>query len=201
VSRFLPFAVQARLLSDKFAASTDWSRTTAYAPPGYYTGCIRVNLRGREPNGIVAPGAEYDEVLSRLEADLHALRDAETGAPVIERTVRTREAFGGDVHPALPDLIVFWGAHDRPLLRVRHPRVELTQSPHPFHRGSHHTTDGLLVAAGAAVRSAGRVSDINPLSLAPTLLNLLDVTPPAEMTGAPLSDWLVQSSALADAES
>jgi hypothetical protein len=60
VSRFLPFHVQARLLSEKFASSTDWSRTTAYAPPGYYTGCIRVNLRGREPNGIVAPGAEYD---------------------------------------------------------------------------------------------------------------------------------------------
>ena len=99
ISRFLPFDVQARLMSEKFASSTDWSRTTAYAPPGYYTGCIRVNLRGREPNGIVAPGAEYDALLSRLEEDLHALRDAETGAPVIARTVRTREAFGDDGAP------------------------------------------------------------------------------------------------------
>jgi predicted AlkP superfamily phosphohydrolase/phosphomutase len=199
VSKFLPFQVQARLLSEKFAASTDWSRTTVYAPPGYYTGCLRVNLRGREPNGIVSPGAEYDALLTRLEEDLHALRDAESGAPVIERTVRTRDAFGKkDVHPALPDLIVFWHEHDRPLLRVRHPRVELTQSPHAFHRGSHHTTEGLLVAAGAGVRSAGRGADISPLSLAPTLLTLLDVTPPDEMTGPPLHDWLVQSPALSD---
>ena len=198
VSRFLPFHVQARLLSEKFAASTDWSRTTAYAPPGYYTGCIRVNLRGREPNGIVSPGAEYDAVLARLEEDLRALRHPETGAPVIERTVRTREVFGGEVHPALPDLIVFWAEHDRPLLRVHHPRVELTQSPHAFHRGSHHTTEGMLVAAGPTVREQGRVTDVSPLALAPTLLTLLDVAPPSGMTGAPLRDWLMESPALAD---
>lgn len=198
VSRFLPFHVQARLLSEKFASSTDWSRTTAYAPPGYYTGCIRVNLRGREPNGIVAPGAEYDALLSRLEEDLHALRDAETGAPVVARTVRTREVFGDDPHPALPDLIVFWSEHDRPLRRVRHPRAELTQSPHAFNRGSHHTTEGLLVAAGAAVHAAGRLPDVSPLSLAPTMLTLLGVAPPVEMTGSPLHDWLTPSSAFAD---
>jgi len=198
VSRFLPFHVQARLLSEKFASSTDWSRTTAYAPPGYYTGCIRVNLRGREPNGIVAPGAEYDAVLTRLEEDLHALRDAETGAPVIAHTVRTRAVFGEDAHPALPDLTVFWNAHDRPLRHLRHPRAELTQSPHAFHRGSHHTTEGFLVAAGAAVRAAGRLPDVNPLSLAPTMLTLLDVAPFLDMTGAPLHDWLTSSATQAD---
>ncbi len=198
VSRFLPFHVQARLLSEKFAASTDWSRTTAYAPPGYYTGCVRVNLQGREPMGIVAPGVEYDAVLARLEEDFHALRHAETGEPVIARTVRTREAFGGEVHPALPDLIVFWREHDRPLLRLTHPRAELTQTPHAFHRGSHHIAEGLLVAAGPAVRAAGRASEVNPLALAPTLLALLGVPAPATMTAPPLSGWLEPKPATAD---
>jgi predicted AlkP superfamily phosphohydrolase/phosphomutase len=191
VSRFLPFRVQARLLSEKFAASTDWSRTTAYAPPGYYTGCVRVNLRGREPMGTVAPGVEYDALLARLEEDFHALRHAETGEPVVARTVRTRAAFSDDIHPALPDLIVFWREHDAPLLRVRHPRAELTQTPHAFHRGSHHITEGLLVAAGPAVRAVGRTNDVNPLAIAPTLLSLLDVAAPEVMTAPPLSSWLV----------
>jgi predicted AlkP superfamily phosphohydrolase/phosphomutase len=198
VSRFLPFAVQARLLSEKFAASTDWSRTTAYAPPGYYTGCIRVNLRGREPNGIVSPGAEYDEVLSRLEADLRALRHPDTGAPVVDRIERTRALFGDDVHPALPDLVVFWAEHDRPLLRVVHPRAELTQAPHAFHRGSHHTTQGLLVGAGPAVRAAGRLPEVNALALAPTMLAVLGVPQPAVMSGAPLHEWLAGSPAGAE---
>jgi predicted AlkP superfamily phosphohydrolase/phosphomutase len=201
VSRFLPFHVQARLLSEKFAASTDWSRTTAHAPPGYYTGCIRVNLRGREPNGTVSPGAEYDAVLSRLEEDLHALRDADSGAPVIARTVRIRDAFGGDVHPALPDLAVFWCEHDRPLRRLVHPRTELTQSPHAFHRGSHHTGEGLLLAAGPEIRAAGQTPEVSPLALAPTMLTLLCVAPPAVMTEAPLHDWLARTAALADTES
>ncbi|HEX7977922.1 MAG TPA: alkaline phosphatase family protein [Gemmatimonadaceae bacterium] len=201
VSRYLPFSVQARLLSEKFAASTDWSRTTVYAPPGYYTGCLRVNLRGREPMGTVAPGAEYDALLTRLEADLHALRDAETGKPVIARTVRTRELLGDDAHPALPDLTIFWHEHDRPLLRVTHPRAELSQAPHAFHRGSHHTTEGMLVAAGGAVRPGGRTADVSPLALAPTLLALLDVPAPSTMTAPPLSDWLVSSPAPAEVSS
>ncbi|HEV7992540.1 MAG TPA: alkaline phosphatase family protein [Gemmatimonadaceae bacterium] len=193
VNRFLPLGAQARLLSEKFAAATDWSRTTAYAPPGYYTGCIRVNLRGREPNGIVEPGAEYDAVLARLEQDLHTLVDAETGAPVIERTVRAREVFGDSPHPALPDLVVFWHAHDRPLRRLRHANGELAQAPHPFHRGSHHTTEGLIVAAGPDIRPGGRMEDVNPLAIAPTLLALLRATQPDSMTAAPLGGWLVSS--------
>ena len=190
INRFLPLSVQERLLSEKFAGATDWSRTTVYAPPGYYTGCLRVNLRGREPQGIVEPGAEYDALLTRLEQDLHALTDAETGKPVIARTVRLRDVFGEARHPALPDLVVFWAEHDRPLRRLHHPRAELSQSPHAFNRGSHHTTEGFLAAAGPAIRAAGRHGDVNPLAIAPTLLALLGVAQPETMTAPPLRSWL-----------
>jgi predicted AlkP superfamily phosphohydrolase/phosphomutase len=199
VNRVLPLPVQARLLSEKFAAATDWSRTTVYAPPGYYTGCLRVNLRGREPQGIVEPGAEYDALLTRLEADLHALTDADTGKPVIERTVRLRQVFGDALHPALPDLAVFWHAHDRPLHRLLHPRAEMTQAPHAFNRGSHHTTEGMLIAAGPSIRALGRVDDVSPLAIAPTLLALLRLAPPAHMTGAALASWLAPASSADDA--
>ena len=97
----------------------------------------------------------------------------------------------GTCIPALPDLVVFWREHDRPLTRVTHPRAELSQTPHAFHRGSHHITEGLLVAAGGGVRSAGRSADVSPLALAPTLLALLDVPAPATMGAPPLGDWLV----------
>lgn len=189
LSRLLPLGIQARLFSQKFASATDWSRTTAYATPGYYTGTIRVNLRGRESEGIVEPGADYDRLLDRLEADLHALRDAETGEAVIARTVRVRDVFPAPVHPAVPDLLVFWHGHDRPLLRVRHPRGELTQSPHAFHRGSHHTTEGVLIAAGPSVRNLGRIEEVSPLALAPTLLTLLNVPIPKRMAAPPLASW------------
>ena len=58
--------------------NVDWSRTTAYALglQGLY-----VNLAGREEQGIVAPGAEYEALLDRLEADLLAMVDERTAAP------------------------------------------------------------------------------------------------------------------------
>lgn len=198
LSRLLPYEVQARLLSQKFVAATDWSRTTAYAPPGYYTGCVRVNLRGREPLGVVEAGAEYDEVLDRLEADFHALTHPETGEPVVAGTIRPRELFGAALHPTLPDLYVSWRAHDQPLRRVLHPRGELTQPPHHFNRGSHHTTQGFLIGAGPSIRPAGRLPDVSPLALAPTLLSLLGVAPPAAMEGAPLADWLARDAVTAN---
>ncbi len=51
--------------------NVDWSGTTAYAVGlnGLY-----VNLRGREREGIVEPGAAHAAVLDRLEADLLAMR-------------------------------------------------------------------------------------------------------------------------------
>jgi predicted AlkP superfamily phosphohydrolase/phosphomutase len=191
LSGCLPYDVQARLLSQKFSMATDWPRTTAYALPGYYTGCVRVNLRGREPLGIVEPGAPYDRVLDRLESDFRALTHPHTLAPVVERTVRTRDLFGAALHPALPDLCVFWRPHDRPILRVQHPSGrEFRQPPHPFHRGSDHTTQGFLIGAGPSIRTLDRVADVNPLALAPTLLTLLRITPPDLMTVPPLTAWL-----------
>ncbi|NOT07454.1 MAG: hypothetical protein HOP28_04525 [Gemmatimonadales bacterium] len=195
VNRLLPISIQSRLVSEKFAASADWSRTTAYSTPGYYTGTIRVNLRGREPLGTVEPGAEYEAVLDRLEADLHALRDAESGLPVVARTVRTRAVLPPPVNDLVPDLLVFWGEHDRPLTRVRHPRLELRQAPHAFHRGSHHTTTGFLVASGPSVRTQGRVDDVSPLAVAPTMLQLLGLPVPARMREAALAEWLVTPAA------
>ena len=199
ISRFLPFHVQARLLSEKFAASTDWSRTTAYAPPGYYTGCLRVNLRGREPNGIVAPGAEYDALLTRLEEDLHALRDAETGAAVIARTVRTREVFGDDAasrasrpHRVLARARSSAAARSSSARRADAvaARVQSRQPSH--HRGAPRrgrrggSRGGATARRRARSRSRRRCSRCSTSRL------------PSTMTGSPLHDWLTSPSADAD---
>src|SRR4029079_19010450 len=69
-------------------AGTDWDRTTVFAIPGFYTGFLRVNLRGREPRGIVE-AAGYLAMLDRVEADLRQVVDPITGAPAAERITRT----------------------------------------------------------------------------------------------------------------
>jgi len=88
--------------------NVDWSRSTAYALGlnGLY-----VNLRGREKDGIVQPGAEYEALLDRLAADLLAMRDDRTGRSPVSLVVRTRRDMTGPYAQEGPDLIVGydWG--------------------------------------------------------------------------------------------
>ncbi|MFN3477142.1 MAG: alkaline phosphatase family protein, partial [Candidatus Methylomirabilales bacterium] len=84
-------------------SQVDWGRTRAYS-----VGCgkIYVNLRGREGQGIVEPGAEYEALRDELRARLKAWRDPKTGDPVVHHVYRAEEAHWGEYLAAAPDLIV-----------------------------------------------------------------------------------------------
>ncbi|MBI2894146.1 MAG: alkaline phosphatase family protein [Deltaproteobacteria bacterium] len=86
----------------EFLLDVDWARTRAYA---LGTGQVYVNVRGRERDGIVAPGAEYDALVAELEAGLEAITDAEAGGVRVVRRAYTRaEAFRGGEEDVAPDL-------------------------------------------------------------------------------------------------
>ena len=63
MSHHFSLSLQERLLTDSFSNSINWEKTRAFAIPSLYTSFIRVNLQGREPQGIVKPGKEYQELL------------------------------------------------------------------------------------------------------------------------------------------
>ena len=69
----------------------DWSRTRAYS---FGSTHVFVNLEGRDPGGIVKPGAEYEEIRQRVIDLLYDIRYPETGKPVI-RIATTKEEIAG----------------------------------------------------------------------------------------------------------
>lgn len=81
----------------------DWSRTRAYTLglAGMY-----LNLKGREAEGIVAPGAEAEALKAELVAKLTGLRDPETGEVAIQRVYATNQIYRGPYLEEAPDLIV-----------------------------------------------------------------------------------------------
>src|SRR5262249_3180673 len=111
--QYLPVHVQERLLAAQFRRGTNWSQATAFAIPGLFTSFVRVNLRGRAPQGIVVPGDDYRELLNRLETDLRQLIDPQTGDPAVRQITRTAEVFHAHPPTMLPDLFVDWrpGTH------------------------------------------------------------------------------------------
>lgn len=185
LSRSLPREARERLLSDRFRAGTDWPATTAFAIPSAYTGFVRVNLRGREPAGAVEPGAAYDALLDRLEADVAAVADPRTGRPAVRRIVRIGEAFGCGAPDVLPDLFVEWEAAPYFVERATHPKGELTQTRPEFYRGSDHSARGFCAFAGPDVARRGDLGEVSLLDLAPTFLALLGEPPADEMAGRP----------------
>ena len=62
VNERLPVDARMRLMERMWAEPVDWSRTRAVVEAEMGHGWVRINLRGREPQGTVEPGAEYDEL-------------------------------------------------------------------------------------------------------------------------------------------
>ena len=84
--------------------AVDWQGTLAWAWGGYYSR-VFVNLRGREPRGVVEPGEEYESLVEQLRRDLESLRGPRGEA------WETRAYRPGELYPRVrgdaPDLMVY----------------------------------------------------------------------------------------------
>ncbi|HVT89444.1 MAG TPA: hypothetical protein VHD56_11370 [Tepidisphaeraceae bacterium] len=185
LSKRLSREARERIVAEQFRANIDWSRTTAFAIPTFYKTLIRINLRGREPQGIVEPGKEYLELLGRIEADFRSLIDPRTGKSAISDVQRAIDVFGKTPPAVLPDLLIEWKAPHF-LERVVHPKGEIRQNKPEWYRPSDHTQHGFIAAAGPAFSERGVQNDVLIPDLAPTFLSLLNLPIPSDLQGRPL---------------
>ncbi|MGH7543624.1 MAG: alkaline phosphatase family protein [Gemmatimonadota bacterium] len=188
----LPKRMLHRVKVGEYRAGTDWSRTTVFPVPSLYTGFLRVNLRGREPEGIVDQGREYAELLDRVEEDLGLLVDPRSKLPAVKKVTRTVDHFGGDPPLWLPDLFVVWAPTTYLVEKVVHPNAVLLQENLDFARGSHHTHHGFVAAAGPGIRRGGCLGNVQVLDLAPTFQALLEEPVLESMTGKAIDTMLAR---------
>ncbi len=87
----------------EFWPNVDWSRTKAYAMG---LGEIYINVKGREGQGIVAPGAEYESVRAEIVKRLSDLTDPKTGKRAVGKVFTREEAYGSFDADLIPDLFV-----------------------------------------------------------------------------------------------
>jgi predicted AlkP superfamily phosphohydrolase/phosphomutase len=173
----MPHRLRERLNAGPLRIRADWSRTTAFALPSDHSGSLRVNLRGREPEGIVEPGTEYETLLGRIRSDLEQLVDPQTGRRAVDRVVVTAEAFGGGPPMRLPDVVIHWAPTPHVMEEVVHPKAVLRQESAATGRRTQHSRGGFFAAAGPSIAGRGPVGPASPLALAPTFLALMDLPP------------------------
>lgn len=157
----------------------------------YYLGFLRVNLRGREPQGIVDPGSAYRKLLERVEADLKHLIDPESGRPAVRYVARTVDHYNIEPHESLPDIFFDWAPAPYPKRRVEHPDTVLEQKDLFFTRDTRHDLRGFFAAAGPGITGSRRIPNLSVLDVAPTCLRLMGRPVPESMQGAVASELRV----------
>ena len=179
--RLLPEPIQQQLASRRFRDHFAWEHTRAFPCPTWTSGLIRLNVRGREAAGIVAP-QEVDGLLGEIEALLLEVQDADTGRPLVQEVVRPRERFPGARAALFPDLVMSW-AGDRPARAARHPRLGTWTAVDSTPVRTEHSDELEVILAGPGIRR-GEISDERADGLAPTVLALAGASRPP-LSGAP----------------
>src|ERR1700691_2234718 len=164
----------------------DFRRSTAFVlPTSLFTTHIRVNLKGREPTGCVAPGRDYEALLDQIESDFLSVIDPLTGKPAVATVLRTANAFIDGPSELLPDLYVHWKSSRHFLERAIHPKGEVTQRQPGFFRDSVHQAPGFAAFRGPAIEPGG-FEECSILDVAATLMGLVGHSPAASMPGRDL---------------
>ena len=162
--------------------SPAWPRMKGFALPSFSEGYVRLNVRGRERDGVVDP-ADYSRMCDEVEELLGQMRNARTGSPMLRKVMRSR-ASALDMDPKLPDpdLLVLWTSEPADVVDTPFGRI----GPVPFNRSGSHVERGFLLASGRDIPTRAAFSNPQGIDLAPTILSLLDVPVPDYMEGKPL---------------
>ncbi|MEL6382076.1 MAG: alkaline phosphatase family protein [Cyanobacteria bacterium J06626_18] len=162
-----------------------WPKMKAFALPSYSEGYVRVNVKGRERDGIVDP-AYYTAVCDELCALITGMTDARTGKPMVERIIRTRtpETLNDSNLPDA-DLIVLW-QEETASDTVASPEFGRI-GPMPFCRTGSHRAEGFFVGCGPDFEPGSELpSNFKAVDLAPTILQLMGAEIPDYFYGQPI---------------
>ncbi len=161
----------------------DWSRTKAYSNG---SSSIQINLKGREPYGIVNPGNEYEETLSQVIEQLVQLCDPETGRRVVKAVFRKDELGQGPQAERAPDLLLLMADEGYAAYECDVEVDDVFRLP--GWRNGEHTLCGVLIAAGRHIREGTTIDGARIIDLAPTILYRMGLPIPDGMDGQILAE-------------
>jgi len=164
----------------------DWSRSRAYSF-GRHLGSIYLNVKGREPEGIVEPGQEYEEVREEIIRLAERFTHPRTGEPLIGEIIKREDVYTGPYLDRAPDLIlrprdetnIFFGLADF---------GSSTTVDTVYRYSGMHRDYGLLIMSGKGVNSGGSIDGAGIEDLAPTILYAMGCPIPEDMDGKVLDE-------------
>ena len=162
----------------------DWEKTKAY---GLGLSGIYINVKGRESKGTVEPGQEADRVSREIATLLTGLRDEEQNSVAVRKAYVGKEVFHGPYTQDGPEIVIgyepgYRASWEAAVGQAGDPLfVDNTKAWSGDHCMDHTQVPGVFF-----VNRKLDVDRVEMQDLAPTILTLLGVSPPAFMDGKSL---------------
>lgn len=158
----------------------DWEKTRAWGSGGYYAR-LMVNVKGREPQGTVAPGEEYEAFRNELIAKLEALPNHE-GKPMQTKVIRPE-----DVYPICenipPDLFVYFDDLNWRSVGSIGLNEIYTFENDTGPDDANHDWHGIFLMQRPEDETSVNRTDLDIKDVAPTILHYMDQVIPQDMEG------------------
>jgi predicted AlkP superfamily phosphohydrolase/phosphomutase len=196
INRFLgkdDFGQRWNVFVDSLVADIDWSRTKIFGVAQH--GCLYLNIKGRDPMGIVE---ETDRlaVLEEAERALLQLKDPLDGEPVVTGFYRKEDIYNGPLIDSMPDMVINmrgWSYRGISSTGIELAKEEIfrpqAQEWGELGHSGTHRREGILIMHGPNI-SAGRFPEAEMVDIAPTIMALLGLPAGQEMDGKVLDSSL-----------
>ncbi len=168
-------------------AEIDWGKTLAWGDGGYY-GRLFMNVKGREPEGIIEPG-DYEKVRTELIRRIEAI-PGPGGEDIGTRAYRPGDIYR-ETNGVPPDLIVYFGALGwRSVGSVGHGNIYTFENDTGSDEANH-DWNGVFILDENGCRAGnlekGYRDGIGIYDIAPTILDLFGMKLGGEPSGKSLT--------------
>lgn len=183
---YLTFKSRPKEPIDLEKASIDWSQTKAWGWGGYYAR-IFINLKGREPRGIISPD-RYEEIIDELKEDLNSIEDP-NGRKMNNKIYRPK-----DLYPIVkgdpPDMMVYFDdLYWRSAGTVGHNTIYLPENDKGPDDAVHSMYGIFSIYDPSETISSKDLGIVSIYDVMPTMLKIMKIPIPKNLRGKPLR-WL-----------
>jgi predicted AlkP superfamily phosphohydrolase/phosphomutase len=189
----LPRSMQEKLSLRWKTAGISWNQTRAFLIENSNEGYIRINLKGREPQGSVEPGTEYHDLCEEIYQTVTAMTNPTNGALAARAVYKTDDIYQGPCRSHMPDIIINWNDDAKITTELLTAKYGVARSKEPgcavppYYTGNHRP-NAFMISLGPDISQGAVCEGTSILDLAPTILHQFGIAPPDYMDGRVLSE-------------
>jgi predicted AlkP superfamily phosphohydrolase/phosphomutase len=174
-------------------AGIRWDQTRTFLINNANEGYVRVNLKGREPQGTVEPGKEYEILCQEIYQTTKSMVNPATGKLAARAVHKTDNVYHGPCRSHMPDIIINWNNDAEVTTELLTEKYGLVRSTapgfalNPYYTGNHRP-NAFMLAVGPEIARGTVMGGAHTLDLAPTILSYFGIEPPVYMDGKVLPE-------------